>query len=80
MKKANIGADENQIQNLPADRLLAVLIEQSKASTIGSLVKGIVHNLNGSLQILSMRMEILQRFLVQEGIQAKPRGNRWSNV
>jgi C4-dicarboxylate-specific signal transduction histidine kinase len=66
MKNANIGADENQIQNLPADRLLAVLIEQSKASTIGSLVKGIVHNLNGSLQILSMRMEMLQRFLVQE--------------
>jgi signal transduction histidine kinase len=65
MKKANIGADENQIQNFPADRLLAVLIEQSKASTIGSLVKGIVHNLNGSLQVLSMRMEMLQRYLVQ---------------
>jgi len=45
---------------------LAVLIEQSKASTIGSLTKGIVHNLNGSLQVLSMRMELLQRFLVQE--------------
>jgi signal transduction histidine kinase len=66
MKKEGIGTDSDQIQNLPADKLLAVIIEQSKTSTLGTLVKGIVHNLNGSLQILSMRMELLQRMLAQE--------------
>jgi len=66
MKKNSVGTDLDQTQNLPADKLLAVLIEQSKTSTLGTLVKGIVHNLNGSLQILSMRMELLQRVLIEE--------------
>jgi two-component system, NtrC family, sensor kinase len=66
MKKKIVGTDLNETRNLPADKLLAVLIEQSKTSTLGTLVKGIVHNLNGSLQILSMRMELLQRMLIQE--------------
>lgn len=66
MKKKIVSTDFDQTRNLPADKLLAVLIEQSKTSTLGTLVKGIVHNLNGSLQILSMRMELLQRMLIQE--------------
>ena len=66
MKRESIGLDSDHNQNLSADKLLAVIIEQSKTSTLGTLAKGIIHNLNGSLQILSMRMELLQRVLVQE--------------
>ena len=66
MDKRNIGKDSSQIQNLSAEKLLAVVIDQYKNSLLGTLVKGIVHNLNGSLQILSMRMELLQRLLLRE--------------
>ena len=66
MKMENIGKDSSQIRNLSAEKLLAVVIDQYKISLLGTLVKGIVHNLNGSLQILSMRMELLQRLMVRE--------------
>jgi signal transduction histidine kinase len=36
-------------------------------SALGTLVKGIVHNLNGSLQILSMQLELLQRTISKDG-------------
>jgi signal transduction histidine kinase len=50
----------------PKDKLLEAFIDRYRYSALGTLVKGIVHNLNGSLQILSMRMEILQRMLAQD--------------
>lgn len=49
----------------PDGKVLDAIIDRYRYSTLGSLIKGIVHNLNGSLQILSMRMEILQRMLSQ---------------
>jgi len=48
-----------------AQKLLAAFIDRHRAATLGSLLKGIVHNLNGSLQVLSMQMELLQRMLPQ---------------
>jgi len=66
MSRDDSGKGSDQIRNLSAEKFLAALIDQYKISTLGTLVKGIVHNLNGSLQILSMRMELLQRLLVQE--------------
>ncbi|MDI6753195.1 MAG: HAMP domain-containing sensor histidine kinase [Thermodesulfobacteriota bacterium] len=35
-------------------------------------MKGIIHNLNGSIQILSMQMELLQRMLANEGEKIQP--------
>ncbi len=44
-------------------KLLSAFIDRYRYSTLGELLKGIIHNLNGSLQILSMQMELLQRAL-----------------
>jgi signal transduction histidine kinase len=48
-----------------AQKLLAAFINRYQYSNLGNLLKGVVHNLNGSLQILSMQMELLQRTLPQ---------------
>jgi signal transduction histidine kinase len=48
-----------------AQKLLAAFIDRHRAATLGSLLRGIIHNLNGSLQVLSMQMELLQRMLPQ---------------
>ncbi len=72
MKKEDAGRDSRQIENPSAEMLLAAVIDQYKLSVLGTLVKGVVHNLNGSLQILSMRMELLQRLLVREGGEIAP--------
>ena len=54
--------------SLPPDaqKLLAAFINRYHYSNLGVLLKGVIHNLNGSLQILSMQMELLQRMLPQE--------------
>jgi signal transduction histidine kinase len=49
-----------------AERLLTAFVRQYRHAAVGSLVKGIVHNLNGALQILSMRTELLQGALMKE--------------
>jgi signal transduction histidine kinase len=49
------------------DRLLSALRDRYRYSALGALVKGIIHNLNGSLQILSMQLELLQGLLAKEG-------------
>ena len=49
-----------------AQRLLSAFIDRYRYSSLGELLKGIIHNLNGSLQILSMQMELLQRMLAHE--------------
>jgi signal transduction histidine kinase len=66
MSGENWGKDADPLRSLPRDKLLAATVAQYKNSVLGTLVKGIVHNLNGSLQILSMRLEMLQRLLGQE--------------
>jgi signal transduction histidine kinase len=55
-------AGENPIDP-QVQKLLFAFIDRYRNSTLGALLKGIVHNLNGSLQILSMQMELLQRTL-----------------
>jgi signal transduction histidine kinase len=50
-----------------ADKLFSAFRDRYRYSTLGALVKGIIHNLNGSLQILSMQMELLQGMLAKEG-------------
>jgi signal transduction histidine kinase len=49
-----------------AQKLLVAFINRYHYSNLGVLLKGVVHNLNGSLQILSMQMELLQRMLPRE--------------
>ena len=44
-------------------KFLSAFIDRYRCSTLGELLKGVIHNLNGSLQILSMQMELLQRAL-----------------
>ena len=44
-----------------AQKLLSAFIHRYHDSNLGMLLKGVIHNLNGSLQILSMQMELLQR-------------------
>jgi signal transduction histidine kinase len=44
-------------------KIVSAFIDHHRYATLGSLVKGIIHNLNGSLQVLSMHMELLKRML-----------------
>ncbi len=58
------------------DKIISAFMDLCRDSTLGVLIKGIIHNLNGTLQILSMQVEMLQRMLIQEeddipAIQAK---------
>jgi signal transduction histidine kinase len=54
------------------EKLLTAFIQRYRHAAIGSLVTGIVHNLNGALQILSMRTDLLQGALMKEGEKAIP--------
>ena len=51
-------------------KIVSAFIDHHRYATLGSLVKGIIHNLNGSLQILLMHMELLGRML--EGKDRNP--------
>lgn len=52
--------------SLESEKLFAAFLDGYGDGQLGSLIKGIVHNLNGSLQILSMQIEMLQRMLQKE--------------
>ncbi len=56
---------EDTILDPQAQKLLAAFTDCHRAAMLGFLLKGIIHNLNGSLQVLSMQMELLQRMLPQ---------------
>lgn len=45
------------------EKFLDAFLYHYQLSTLGALVKGIVHNFNGSVQILSMQMELIQGML-----------------
>jgi len=53
-------------------KLFSAFLDRYRYSTLGSLVRGIIHNLNGSLQILSMQMELLEGALLKEGDKLSP--------
>jgi C4-dicarboxylate-specific signal transduction histidine kinase len=54
------------------EKLFAAYVQRYRYAAIGSLTKGVAHNLNGVLQILSMRTELLQGSLLKEGEMAIP--------
>ena len=72
-RKENSMAQEKEV--LPEEESLEPLMEKFVAAYIrryrhtglGSLIEGIAHNLNGVLQILSMRTELLQGALIKQG-------------
>ena len=49
------------------EKVIDAYIHRYRHAAIGSLTEGIVHNLNGVLQILSMRTELLQGSLMKPG-------------
>lgn len=51
--------DQKILENI--DTLFDILKNRSRHSRMGSLINGVVHNLNGSVQLLSMQMEMIQR-------------------
>ncbi len=57
---------EDSLSSPEAQKFLSAFIDRYRYSSLGELLKGIIHNLNGSLQILSMQMELLQRMLARE--------------
>ena len=54
------------------DKLFSAFLDRYRHSTLGSFVRGIIHNLNGSLQILSIQMELLQGALLKEADKINP--------
>jgi len=56
--------DQKILENI--ETLFAVLKGRSRHSRMGSLMGGVVHNLNGSIQILSMQMEMIQRTMAKK--------------
>jgi C4-dicarboxylate-specific signal transduction histidine kinase len=48
-----------------------ILLDNFRSSTIGRLTKGIVHNINGPIQILSMQLELFKREIDKEKEERK---------
>jgi signal transduction histidine kinase len=48
------------------DKLLSAYKDRYRYSSLGFLVKGIIHNFNGHLQIFSTQMELLQGLMAKE--------------
>lgn len=57
--------DPRLLENI--EKLFSYLRNRSQSSRIGSLISGIAHNLNGSIQILSMQIEMLQGMIAANG-------------
>ena len=72
VKPDNLLSSKKSSVHLEPEKLLAAFIDRYRYSNLGTLVKGIIHNLNGSIQILSMQMELLQRMLAKEGKKIPP--------
>lgn len=56
--------DQKILENI--ETLFAFLKDRSRLSRMGSLINGVAHNLNGSIQILSMQMELIQRMMAKK--------------
>ena len=67
MKRDTTLSPERTILFSQADKLLSAFVDRYRYSALGALVKGIIHNLNGALQVLSMQMELLQKVVTKEG-------------
>jgi signal transduction histidine kinase len=56
--------DQKIIENI--DPLFDALKDRSRLARMGSLMGGVLHNLNGTIQILSMQMEMIQRTMARK--------------
>ncbi|HUL30884.1 MAG TPA: HAMP domain-containing sensor histidine kinase [Thermodesulfobacteriota bacterium] len=63
---------EGKFHHPETEKLFCAFVDRYRYSALGALVKGIVHNLNGSLQVLSMQMELLQAGLLKESERIDP--------
>ncbi len=72
MRPDNLLPSKKSSIHLEPEKLLSAFIDRYRYSTLGTFVAGIIHNLNGSIQILSMQMELLQRMLIKEGKRTPP--------
>jgi C4-dicarboxylate-specific signal transduction histidine kinase len=71
MEKTGLSAESYALLSR-TDKLFPAFLDRHRHSTLGSLVKGIIHNLNGSLQVLSAQLELLQGGLLKEGEKINP--------
>ncbi len=55
---------------------MSAFIDRYRYSTLGELLKGVIHNLNGSLQILSMQMELLERAISRQDLKVQEQVKR----
>lgn len=72
VQKKLVVASKDETLFSQGEKLLSAFLDRSRQATLGFLVKGIVHNLNGSLQILSMQMELLREALLKEEDKVSP--------
>lgn len=49
------------------DKLIQEVIRQHYMSGIGRLMKGVAHNMNGPLQVLSIQIELLKKIMAEGG-------------
>jgi two-component system NtrC family sensor kinase len=72
MKEKDILPSHTGLLREQTEKLFDAFLDRYRFSTLGSLVKGIIHNFNGSIQILSMQMELLQGMLASGKEEIKP--------
>ena len=63
---------EEELFDPLTEKLFAAYVQRYRYAAIGALTKGVAHNLNGVLQILSMRTELLQGALLKGEEMAIP--------
>lgn len=56
----------NEDTRLMQEKLISQLIRHHHISTIGVLMQGLVHNMNGPLQVLSIQIELLKKIVAEE--------------
>lgn len=66
MKTKLILSPESKALLSDPEKLFTAFLDQQRHATLGSFVRGIVHNVNGALQILSLQVELLQRTVAKD--------------
>jgi signal transduction histidine kinase len=66
MKTKLILSPESKALLSVPEKLFRAFLDQQRQATLGSFVRGIVHNMNGALQILSLQVELLQRTVAKD--------------
>jgi C4-dicarboxylate-specific signal transduction histidine kinase len=63
---------EKRLSPEQLDKLFFAYKDRYRYSSLGSLANGIIHNLNGHLQVLSTQMELLQGMMAKEKVDCGP--------